>query len=94
MSGFPSHAHRWRTLGWGAAGAILLLPLLAMLVTEEMNWGLEDFAAAALLLGAAGLAVELAVHVVRGRRARVAAGLAILAALLLVWAELAVGLFH
>ncbi len=94
MTGLPSNAHRWRTLGWGAAGAILLLPLLAMLVTEEMNWGLEDFAAAALLLGAAGLAVELAVRVVRGRRARVAAGLAILAALLLVWAELAVGLFH
>jgi hypothetical protein len=94
MSGFPSHAQRWRILGWGAAGAILLLPLLAMLVTDEMAWGAEDFLAAALLFGSAGLAFELAVRVVRGRGARVAVGLAILAALLLVWAELAVGLFH
>ena len=28
----------------------LLLPLLAMLLTSEMQWGPEDFAAAALLI--------------------------------------------
>ncbi len=94
MSAMMPNANRWRTLGWGSAAAILLLPLLAMLVTDEMAWGAEDFLAAALLLGSAGLALEGAVRVVQGTKARVAVGLAILAALMLVWAELAVGLFH
>lgn len=94
MSVFASNVSRWRTLGWGTAGAVLLLPAPAMLVTDEMNWGAEDFLAAALLLGAVGLAFEGAVRVVRGTTARVAVGLGLLAALLLVWAELAVGLFH
>jgi hypothetical protein len=94
MSGLVSNANRWRTAGWGTAGGILLLPLLAMLFTDEMNWGAEDFVAAALLLGSVGLLFEAAVRVVRAPRARVAIGLTLLAALLLVWAELAVGLFH
>lgn len=94
MSVFASNLSRWRAVGWGAAGAVLLLPALAMLVTDKMNWGAEDFLAAALLLGVVGLAFEGAVRVVRGTAARVAVGLGLLAALLLVWAELAVGLFH
>lgn len=94
MSALLPNALRWRTLGWSAAGAILLVPLLAMPFTREVAWGAEDFLAAALLLGSAGLALELAVRLVRSTRARLAAGLAILGALLLVWAELAVGLFH
>jgi hypothetical protein len=93
MSGLASSASRWRIAGWGAAGAILLLPLLAMLVTDEVNWGAEDFAAAALLLGSVGLAFEAAMRVVRGRAARAGVGVALLAALLLIWAELAVGIF-
>ena len=93
MPGYVSNASRWRVAGWGTAGAVLLLPLLAMLVTDEVAWGAEDFAAAALLLGAVGLAFEAAVRVVRGLRARVAIGLVLLVALLLAWAELAVGLF-
>ena len=93
MSGLASGAGRWRVAGWGAAAAILLLPLPAMLVTDEVNWGAEDFAAAALLLGSVGLAFEAAVRIVPGRGARVGIGIALLAMLLLVWAELAVGLF-
>ena len=28
----------WRPLGWGAAGAALLAPLIAMQVTDEVAW--------------------------------------------------------
>lgn len=89
---FDGGGNRWRVAGWGLAGAILLVPLVAMAFTAEMNWGAEDFLAAAVLLGGFGLAFELAVRVTRNRVVRVVTGLALSALLLLVWAELAVGL--
>lgn len=79
---------------WSLVALALLAPLVAMQFTNEVNWGIEDFAVAALLLGGAGLALEAVLRFVRGTGARIGLGLAIGAALLLVWAELAVGLFH
>lgn len=84
---------RWRVAGWGLAGAILLAPALAMQVTQEVSWGPGDFLAAALLLGLTGFAIEGAVRVVRPGAARVAAVAGAGAGLLLIWAELAVGIF-
>lgn len=89
---FDGGGNRWRVAGWGLAGAVLLVPLVAMAFTAEMNWGAEDFLAAAVLLGGFGLAFELAVRVTRNPIVRVVTGLALGALLLLVWAELAVGL--
>ncbi len=85
--------NRWRVAGWGLAGLILILPAVAMLVTGEMAWGPGDFLAAAILLGGAGLSLEFVVRVTRPSAARWAAGAAVLVALLVVWAELAVGIF-
>lgn len=82
----------WRKLGWGLAGLVLLLPLAAMQFTGEVNWGLGDFAAAAALLGLTGLAIEGAVRIARQPLLRIALVLAAIAMLLLVWAELAVGI--
>lgn len=77
-----------------ATGALLLVPLVAMRFTAEVRWDAFDFAASAVLLAGAGLAFELAMAKLRTRRARLAAGGAIALALLAVWAELAVGIFH
>jgi hypothetical protein len=71
---------------------LLLAPAVAMRFTDEVNWGAEDFAAAALLLGGAGLALELAVIGSRSAAYRLGAGVAVAGALLLVWLCLAVGL--
>ena len=43
-----------------ATGFILLLPLVAMQITDEVDWGLADFAVAGALLGGTGLLLELA----------------------------------
>ncbi len=86
--------NRWRIAGWGLAALVLLLPVAGLAVTGEMGWGPGDFLAAAVLLGGAGLSLELVARTVRPGIARWAAGAAVLGALLLVWAELAVGLFH
>lgn len=86
--------HYLRIGAWGLAAALLLLPLLAMQVSSDVNWSAGDFIAAALLLGGAGLALEATLRFVHGTKARIVVGLVVLAALPLLWAELAVGLFH
>ena len=75
------------------AAFILLLPLLAMQMTDEMVWSMADFATAGVLLAGAGLTFGIGVRVARNATHRATIGLALVAALLLVWAELAVGVF-
>ncbi|MFM6950491.1 MAG: hypothetical protein ACKOW1_05670 [Novosphingobium sp.] len=89
----PGFALRTRQLLWGLIAALLVLPAVAMQFTSEVNWGPEDFAVAAVLLGGTGLALELARLVLVDPGKRVLAALVIIGALLLVWAELAVGIF-
>ena len=76
-----------------AAPVLLALPAVVVLFTSEMNWGPDDFAAAAILHGGTGLALELAARWLVDPRKRALAELAIVGALLVVWAVLAVGIF-
>ncbi|MDH3216094.1 MAG: hypothetical protein OEN01_07355 [Candidatus Krumholzibacteria bacterium] len=75
-----------------ATGFILLLPLLAMQFTDEVVWDLTDFAVAGALLFGAGLTYELVARKAGNIAHRVAIGLAVATALILVWMNLAVGL--
>jgi hypothetical protein len=73
--------------------AILMVPLVAMRFTKEVNWGPLDFVAAAILLAATGSAYVLLTRKLRTAGQRRAIGGGLLLTLLLVWAELAVGVF-
>jgi hypothetical protein len=75
-----------------AAAVALLLPLLAMLWTDEMAWGPGDFALAGVLLVGTGLLYEVAASRTHTARYRIAIGLALATAFLLVWVNLAAGL--
>ena len=75
-----------------ATAFILLLPLLAMQLTDEMVWDLADFAVAGVLLFGAGLTYELIARKAGPIAHRAAVGVAVAAALLLVWINLAVGI--
>ena len=87
------HGHRWRIVGWGAAVAILAAPFVAMqLKAQGVSWSTGDFVAMAVMLGTVGGILELAVRMSRNRYYRAGAGIALLGALLLVWANLAVGI--
>ena len=74
-----------------ATGLILLIPLIAMQFTNEVNWTLSDFVIAGALLFGTGLMFVLAARKTSKYRALI--GFALVAALLLVWVELAVGIF-
>lgn len=89
----PNRKLNWRVLGWSFAVLLLCIPAVAMQFTREVNWGPEDFLAAALLIGLAGLGFELAARLSRGRAVRWIVAGAVLLGVLLVWAELAVGIF-
>ena len=72
---------------------LLLIPLIAMQFTNEVNWNLADFVVAGVLLLGTGLICELVMRKVKKTNHRIILCTVILAALLLIWIELAVGLF-
>jgi hypothetical protein len=71
---------------------ILLLPLVAMQVTDEVDWGLGDFVLAGALLGGTGLLLELAARKPGNLAYRAAATAIGVAAILLGEADDAPGL--
>ena len=72
---------------------LLLLPLVAMQFYNEMHWTSFDFVIAAVLLLGMGLLCELVLRKVKKIEYRIAICVFLLAALFLIWAELAVGIF-
>lgn len=76
------------------AVAILCIPLIAMQVTQEVNWSWLDFAIAGILLPSAGLSLELILRKIVKINYKVIAISALLLILFIIWAELGVGLFE
>jgi uncharacterized membrane protein YgdD (TMEM256/DUF423 family) len=73
--------------------AILLVPLVAMRFTREVNWTALDFAAAGILLAGIGSLYVLLTRKLRTVPQRRLIGGGLLLTLALIWAELAVGIF-
>ena len=70
---------------------ILLIPLLAMQITDEVVWDLADFAVAGALVFGTGLTYDLVAKKMGNIAYRFAIGVALAAAFILVWLNLAVG---
>jgi NO-binding membrane sensor protein with MHYT domain len=75
-------------------GALLLVPLAAMQFSDEVAWGPLDFLFAGVILFSAGVAILWLIRRIQRPRRRVAAVAAVILLVAIVWAELAVGLFH
>ncbi len=71
---------------------IMSLPLVAMQFTHEVNWSPADFAIAWSLMAGVGMAYHLATSRERNFLYRMAMGLALVTAFVLVWVNLAVGI--
>ncbi|WP_246498518.1 hypothetical protein [Microvirga soli] len=79
-------------LPWIVAALLLLMPMVAMQFTDEVNWDGTDFLVfGAMLLGACG-AYELATRMTGNAAYRAAFGVAVVAAFILIWMNLAVGI--
>ena len=72
---------------------LLLIPIIAMQFTDEVDWKLNDFVIMGVLLLGTGLMCELVMRKVKKIEHRIVIIIAILAALFLIWVELAVGVF-
>jgi len=76
-----------------AATVLLLIPLMAMLFTNEVNWTGFDFLVAGTLLYSTGLLCEFVLRKVQKTEYRIVLCGILLVMLFLSWAELAVGIF-
>ena len=73
--------------------ALLLLPLVVMQFTDEVDWSPSDFLVMGVLLAAAIFIIELILRRVVKKQHRVALCIVVLLVFLLIWAELGVGIF-
>lgn len=71
---------------------ILLIPLIAMQFTNEVNWDTLDFLIMGVLLFSAGLTYILITKISDKTSYRAGVGIAVLAGFLLIWVNLAVGI--
>ena len=76
-----------------SAPLLLLIPLIAMQFTDQVNWSFFDFIVMGILLLSTGLSMELVLRNVKKIRQRIILFMAIVAIFFLIWAELAVGIF-
>jgi hypothetical protein len=73
---------------------ILLIPAIAMLFTNEVNWSLGDFVIMGTLLLTVALVTEFILRKMSNKRCQIAIIIVLIGLFLLLWVELAVGLFN
>ena len=74
-------------------GLLLLIPLIAMQLTDEVNWSFFDFIIMGALLTITGLLIGVILQKVKNSKSRLILIITIVMMFFLIWAELAVGLF-
>ncbi|RZI61499.1 MAG: hypothetical protein EOP94_00090 [Zymomonas sp.] len=81
-----------RIVVWAGLLALLCLPAVAMLFTNEVAWTATDFVVMGAILAAAGGAYELGLRLSPHPSYRLGAVVSIIGAFLTVWINLAVGM--
>ena len=76
-----------------AVPVLLLIPLIAMKFSADVDWNIRDFLIMGALLLGTGLLCELVLRTVKSTKSRIIFCAIVLFIFLLVWAELAVGIF-
>lgn len=85
-------AQYYRLMAWGLAALLLVLPLVAMQFTDEVRWGSGDFLLFGILLLGSGILFELGFMKDHIGPYRWALTQALIAVILLVWVNGAVGI--
>ena len=74
-------------------GLLLLIPLIAMQLTDEVNWSFFDFIIMGVMLSITGLAIGIIIKKIKYSKYRNIFITIIIIIFILIWAELGVGLF-
>ena len=74
-------------------GLLLLIPLIAMQLTDEITWSFFDFIIMGALLTITGLLIGIILKKVNNSKNRLILIVTIVMIFFLIWGELAVGLF-
>lgn len=78
---------------FGTIAVLLSIPFIGMQISEGIDWSLLDFVVMGILLSIVGLAIEVVLRKVQRFDYRLMMIIAIILTFLLIWAELAVGIF-
>ena len=74
--------------------SLLIIPLLGVLLTNAVEWGIFDFLLMGSLLLVLGIAINLTLLNIKYFNKRIAIIFFIILIFLLIWVELAVGVFN
>ncbi len=74
-------------------GLILMIPLVAMQYTNDVDWSISDFVIMGVLMYGIGSMFVFTARRIHTTGNRIIIGIAFLLGLLYIWAELAVGIF-
>lgn len=82
-----------KTIGISIA-ILLLIPLIAMQYTTEVNWSVFDFIIMGGLLSIIGFSCEFIYRKITNPKIKISLIISLFILFLLIWAELAVGIFN
>ncbi|MED5451640.1 MAG: hypothetical protein VX176_00060 [Candidatus Neomarinimicrobiota bacterium] len=74
-------------------GLLLLIPLIAMQFTDEVNWSFFDFIIMGLMLTITSLLIRITLKKFKNSKNRIIFIAIIIIIFFLIWAELGVGIF-
>lgn len=81
------------TFVFGIVVFVLLVPLVAMQFTQEVNWSPMDFLLGFVLLTSIGLSIVYLPHFIKNKTGARFLILAVVLIVTLLWIEMAVGIF-
>ena len=73
---------------------LLLLPLIGMLISDEINWSAVDFIIMGVLILSLSFSIKLFLNTTKKLKYRIIGISLILLVFIMIWAELAVGIFN
>lgn len=81
------------TFIYTAPAVLLTIPLIGNIISKEFDWSVSDFGIAAVLLFGTAFLVDLIQRIVKNKTYKILICIGLILMLMLIWAELAVGLF-
>ena len=74
--------------------SLLFIPMVTMLISDEINWSIFDFLAMGVLLFSFGIAINLILKNSTNSKIRIIFFSVLILIFSLIWIELAVGIFE